>query len=314
MTQPLRLPEFIKRPARAARDNPLINRVVSSAVRALVPRGRLREKIMWRLPRIGEAMAILPNGEAIRMKCEQFESVLNALHYNGWTAEEPETLPLWFRLSSGASTIIDVGAHVGHFSIIAALANRNAAIHAFEPLPKVIRLLRRNLMLNGLDVHVHELALSREQGEASFFAVEHQIPSTSSLSREFVSNFDDLPWGEIKVRVEKLDDVLPMPKTPVIMKIDTETTEPDVLAGASKLVSGTKPIIIVEILPGHGVEERLYHELELAEYAFTPYAMTKCGLVKHDRIIGNVEWRNYLLVPHDGPSIPALSAVAELAK
>src|SRR6185503_3305785 len=103
------------------------------------------------------------------------------------------------------------------------------------------------------------------------FAVAGQIPSSSTLSREFASQFD-LPWEEIKVKVVKLDQIVINPTSPVIMKIDTETTEPDVLAGARRLLASARPIIIVEVLPGHHVEERLHQELATAGYEFTPYA------------------------------------------
>ena len=39
--------------------------------------------------------------------------------------------------------------------------------------------------------------------------------------------------------------------------------------------------------------------------------MTNDGPVKHERIVGNDAWRNYLLVPTDGPTIAALGGAID---
>lgn len=304
MIEPLRLPEFIKRPARAIRDNPLFSLVISSTLRMVVPEGPIKERVVRRTPRIGKASATLPNGKVIRMESTQCESVLNAIFYRGWTGEEPETLPLWYQLSKQAQTAIDVGAHVGHFSLVSALANPSAAVHAFEPLPRILELLRRNVRLSDVNVHVHDLALDREPGEKSFFSMPDQLPSSSSLSAEFAGQFRDIRWEKTKVKVDTLDNVFPALLGPTIIKIDTETTEPDVLAGGRNLLRSAKPAVILEVLPGHGLEDRLHSVID--EFDYSIFAIKRTGLVRYDRIVGSEAWRNYLLSPKDGPMAPII--------
>lgn len=293
MSRPLRLPEALKRPARAVRDNPAFNRAVTSALRYL-PHS-LRQRAMWRAPRIGHASARLPNGRTLRMQCETAETVLNALHYEGWTGEEPETLPVWFDLCRNAATVIDVGAHVGHLSLVAALANPRAQVHAFEALPRVAGLLRRNIALNGVSVTVHEMAAGRTAGEASFFASPHGVPSSSGLDPSFIATTGEME--EIRVSVARLDDVIQSPALPVVMKVDTETTEPDVFAGAAELIRTTRPTIIVEVLDVGDVAERLSDELQAIGVPYTPYRLTMAGKVKLDRMAPDPKWKNILLTP-----------------
>lgn len=307
MSEPLRLPSFIKRPARVVRDHPITNRVLSAGLKRF-PKA-LQRKLMGRVPRIGRAAAKLPNGKTLRMQCESVETVLNAIYYHGWTGEEPEVLPVWYSLAERAETIIDVGAHVGHLSLVAGLANPKAALHSFEPLPRVARLLRRNLAINQVRGQVHEMALSRESGELSFYAIAQGIPSSSSLSHDFMSSHADLE--EICVKVGRLDEIVPDAVAPVLIKVDTETTEPDVLAGAPKLLAAARPVIFVEVLPEHDTGEALHKALDAAGYAFTPYLLTAEGPKRRDRIAGNAMWRNYLLVPSDGPSADAFRPVLE---
>ena len=70
---------------------------------------------------------------------------------------------------------LDVGAHVGNFSL--ALANRaaRAQVHAFEASPSTAQWLARNIEANGLQdrVHAHVIALAGKPGELTFVDNTH---------------------------------------------------------------------------------------------------------------------------------------------
>lgn len=309
MSEPLRMPEFLKRPARALRDNRSVNQVLTTVFRTALPSKRLRRRLMWRLPRLGMASAPLPNGRVIRMYCDEHESVLSAIHYLGWVGEEEEVLPVWFRLATSAKTILDIGAHVGHFSIVAGLANPEATIHSFEPFPKVSDLLKENLRLSGVNSSVHGVALGRDNNSHSFFVVADGIPSSSSLSRDFMASYSNVV--EIKVPVLKLDDLPIEADAPTIMKIDTETTEPDVIAGAKNFISKNNPIIFVEVLPEHDTGRDLEKELAKSGYRFRPYLLTDNGPQLEYSIQPNEKWHNHLLIPEGGSTLSAMKPLLE---
>src|SRR5215217_1038826 len=67
------------------------------------------------------------------------------------------------------AVVLDIGAHLGYFTVLA--AKRGATVLAFEPNPRTIAHLRRNLALNGVtdDVRVVQRAVGGEPGTASFF-------------------------------------------------------------------------------------------------------------------------------------------------
>ncbi len=73
------------------------------------------------------------------------------------------------------------------------------------------------------------------------------IPSSSSLSREFMSNHPHaIP---IEVEVIRLDQFVADHGLNVdLVKIDTETTEPDVLAGMANTLERDKPDVFLEVL------------------------------------------------------------------
>lgn len=149
---------------RRVRDNPRLNAPITSTLRALYAAAN-RPAPGWltaHAPRVGRASARLPNGSWIALVCTEPEMVTNALFWHGWPATEPEMLPLWFAASSHASTIIDVGAHVGQHSLTAALANPRASVIALEALPRNAAALRANIRLNGCaNITVVEAAAGR---------------------------------------------------------------------------------------------------------------------------------------------------------
>lgn len=60
---------------------------------------------------------------------------------------------LFERIDKG-STIIDIGAHVGIFSILAGKTAKNVKVLSFEPLPENYILLKQNIALNKLESHI----------------------------------------------------------------------------------------------------------------------------------------------------------------
>jgi FkbM family methyltransferase len=238
------------------------------------------------------------------MWCPEPESILNVLHYRGWVGDEPETLPLWLSLAERARTVLDVGAHVGHFSLVAAYANPDACVVGFEPLARVAERFRANVALNRLDIGLRQCALGRERGHLPFFAFEEGVPSSSSLSREFMETAGQ-PVVATDVEVSTLDSEDIPDAVPVLMKIDTETTEPDVIAGGRNYLNRTKPVMIVEVLAEHDTGAALQSALQEAGIDFDSYLLTAEGPKPHE-LRGDPHWRNFLIVPRDGPSAAGL--------
>jgi hypothetical protein len=75
-----------------------------------------------------------------------------------------------------------------------------------------------------------------------------------------------------------------------LVKMDTETTEPDVLTGMGAFLSQSRPDIICEVLPLANVEA-LSDTLEPLGYAF--YLLTNAGAEARELIVPDAQWRNY---------------------
>lgn len=110
-------------------------------------------------------------------------------------ADETSCFPLFFRIWEPAITyfieanlepgdcFIDIGANVGYYSLLS--SKIGASPMAFEPSPRILPILYRNLALNGVDSSVvREVALSDRVGEARLFDGPDSNLGLSSLSPE----------------------------------------------------------------------------------------------------------------------------------
>jgi FkbM family methyltransferase len=244
------------------------------------------------LPHVGVTKMVLPEGGCARLWSRGDDWVSNQVFWRGWDRYEGEVTPLFWRLARRASVTLDIGAHVGLYTVLAATANPSATVYAFEPLPAVVERLRRNIRLNRLNnAIVLAEAVGSFDGEAEFFHIPGIIPCSSSLSRTFM---DGTPGVEsIFVKVARLDTFAArhgLTKIDLI-KLDIETTEPDALVGMGRLLSESRPDIICEVLPS-GRGEALTEILQPLGYCF--YLLTDVGPVRRDIVIADKHWPNYL--------------------
>ncbi len=148
---------------------------------------------------------------------------------------------------SPGDLFVDVGANIGYFSIIGAMAVGPAGrVHAFEPDPDNFELLRRNRQINGFEnIVCHQLALGSRSGESTLYR-EPTNRGAHSLVPGKASG------DSLAIKVRRLDDVLrdePLP--PRLVKIDVQGLDLEVLSGMTGLLDrpDARPIIIMEFSP-----------------------------------------------------------------
>jgi FkbM family methyltransferase len=289
----------LTRALRRLRYRQPLNRFATASVRAGLGALGLRSELLIRhLHRVGDVDSPLPNGRVLRLWSEADDWVSNQVFWRGWHGYEPETTPLFWRLASRARVTLDVGAYVGFFSLLAAHANPHGRIFAFEPLAPAFERLRSNVNRNGVtNVECLHKAVGAEAGSASFFHVRADagIPCSSSLSYEFMRELPNLETST--VAVVSLDGFLDERGVTGVdlVKIDTESTEPQVLQGMQRTIRRDRPAIICEVLPGRGAEAALQEQIRDLEYR--AYLLTPEGPVSKETVEGHPEWLNYLLSP-----------------
>lgn len=207
-------------------------------------------------------------------------------------AYEPETTSLFTELAREAEVILDIGAADGVYSVFAAAANPAARILAFEPGAGAAALCARNFELNQpvtRNVELRRIALGAEDGESVLY-VAGETGGTSSLNPAFRRERVE---ERVQVRAgDSLAAELGIARVDLI-KIDTESTEPDVLRGFAGQLRSARPDIICEVL--HGRTERALESL-LRPLGYRFYWITDGGLVPRDSLDGDPSYRqpNYL--------------------
>jgi FkbM family methyltransferase len=244
--------------------------------------------VVKHLPRSGTMRVRLANGRELKLWSRGDDWVSTQVFWRGLPGFEGEVVPTFTELAARSPVTLDVGAHVGYFALTAALSNPGGRVLAFEPHPVTFKRLERNVSLNGLgNVECLNVAAGHETGEADFFHPRTGLASAAGFNREHLSGVPDV----ISTRVPRvrLDDVLADRAIEGVglIKLDTETTEPEVLAGAPQMLERDRPDLVCEVLPGADTGPRLEAILGPLGYRF--FELTPGGRVERASIGGNTE-------------------------
>ena len=135
-------------------------------------------------------------------------------------------------LKKAKNAVIDIGGHLGFFSLYASLLNPKVPIYSFEPHVGNFELLKKNLKDNRVrNVTAKNLAVSNEVGEVDL------LLSQEDLNHSIVRAIE--PTDEVqKVQTITLEKVLDRHHIGHcdLLKIDCEGAEFAILEGAPKSV------------------------------------------------------------------------------
>ena len=178
-------------------------------------------------------------------------------------ARHPEAIGLRFRgidyeqychlrqpwlLAMNIRTIIDVGANVGQFALLAREVFPLAQILSFEPLPECFAALES--CLPAPNFQAFNLALGDKDAELDFHSAHHS-PSSSFLrmndfhKEAFPESRDGQESESVKVKVRRLDDIvngLDL-KERILLKLDVQGYEDKVIAGGAELLKRVSVVI-----------------------------------------------------------------------
>jgi FkbM family methyltransferase len=199
-------------------------------------------------------------------------AVQRSLRRNGLSAYEPPTLTTLITLfddQDDGFTFFDVGANMGLYALICASMFRPGSVDAFEPTPTTVSVLRKVVDANRLAVNVIEAAAGDEHGRA----VLH-LSAKSDSSNSLVAGFKP-STGAVEVETIRIDDhVDATGRTPNVMKIDVETFEPAVLAGASRTIANHRPFIVIEVLNRRGRDHGIEITQAMAPFGYSYYELS----------------------------------------
>ncbi len=267
---------------------PLPNRLVRTV---LAPFGRwIPDRHL--LPVDGPIRVKLPGGEQIVLACNPTSYLAKMLFWRGWRGFEYPLMRVFVPLVRRTDVFVDVGANIGYYSLVAAALNPNAQVFSFEPLAAAFQYLRRSIELNAFrSIRLESLALADKQGEQTFFVPRKEKYDAIADHLSATGSFDPIqaqtsgPVVPIKVLATTLDAYAAraLDKPIGLLKLDTESTEHIVLAGASEVLSTHRPVVLCEVLPGRNSEalEAVFKRHEYVLFRAEPEILRRVKQLGH---------------------------------
>lgn len=241
---------FIHR-LKGLRRIPVLNSLLTSPLRRLLPTGRARNWCLEHLPRVGIVSITVPiGGEDSSIRLVSGDDWLTSrIYWNGPKAFEPEVLLPFLAASPRSRGTLDIGAYSGWYSLLASAANPHGKVFAFEANPIVVDALNANLRLNcAPNIQILQSAVSDVEGTARFHLGSEGLASSSSLLAEWKGLH-----RTIEVPTRTIDGIMESAGDPPVdlAKIDIEGAEEAAIRGMTRTIDRWAPVMIVELLRDH---------------------------------------------------------------
>ena len=266
----------------------------TARLRDLTRRGLVPAAFYMRLPVDRPFDVSVPGSMSFSYHSTRYDQIGRLLFWRGVFGYEPETARVFFNLAKTADVVLDIGAHTGFYSLLTCVSNPMCSVFAFEPVPRIAQLLRRNISANGLRERctVVEAAVSDKSGTGEIYVPQTELPVAAALGAKGACDGHEA----MPVDVVAIDSCIPS-HTPVsLVKIDAEGHEIRVLHGMAKTILRNQPAIILECLetsPNNKVETYL------RRFGYRFYHLLDTGPVETENLLADParRHRNFLCLP-----------------
>jgi FkbM family methyltransferase len=181
---------------------------------------------------------------------------------------EPSVTELLSDEIRSGDTVLDLGANVGYYTLLfAELVGEHGRVFAFEPDPSNLRLLEKNVRLNGFtNVVLVPEAVSDRTGDLRLFL------SASNKGDHRIYDSQD-GRTSIPIKVVRLDDYFAHRKGRVdFIKMDIQGAEPSAVRGMPSLLESNRRLkILLEFWPmgisAMGGDPKVFFEVLMRNFA-----------------------------------------------
>lgn len=151
-------------------------------------------------------------------------------------------------LEDGKGSVLDVGANIGIMTVHLAQKLPNSTVHAFEPIPDNLSVLKKVILKYHLDkIKIYETAVGDAVGNVKM-VLPHQgktkMQGLSHVKHESITEWNE--GDEYSVPLNTLDNLLNGEAIQGI-KIDIENFEYFALKGGKRILESNHPVIYAEL-------------------------------------------------------------------
>jgi FkbM family methyltransferase len=190
-------------------------------------------------------MGQLPNG--CKVYCKLSDHVQRQMWFYG--VYEPVESYLYSQLLKPGMVVLDVGANIGQYTLLAAKAiSPGGCVHSFEPIPSNFAQLKKHVQENQISdlVRLNQAALWNEDARVQLAMPAHVSNNAGAFSIGVASEKGAEPFEATAVRMDTYWTQNKLKRLDLI-KMDIEGAEPFALEGGLEIISQFKPIILMEI-------------------------------------------------------------------
>ncbi len=239
-------------------------------------------------------LSLLPN--RCQISCNLQDHVQRQIYFFG--VYEPIEAYLFTRLLKPGMTVIDAGANIGQYTLLAAtLVGDRGSVHSFEPVPATFEKLSQHVAANHLgNVSINQVALWNQP-----------TVLTLGLADDMVNNIGSYSTGVVDIKTAVAAKGLPLDQYATeqglervdLIKMDIEGAELCALQGMETILRRDHPLLLLEI--NRLALERLgYVPAEIWSFLtrkldYTAYEITLSGCQKLNQIeIDSIQQKNIL--------------------
>ena len=225
------------------------------------------------------------------------EVVANSIWRYGYFEEDVCLFML--RLLRDGMTFIDIGAHLGFFTLLGAyVVGKKGKVLSFEPIPYTYEQLKKNTA-GCSNVDVCNYAAFSEETEIRFYDYGLGYSGFNSAFGMRTKDHSFTSKGEHRIRARRIDDVCEEKGYEFVdvVKIDAEGAENHVLKGMTETLNRHRPNIIMEVgdFEIEGVWKSEDTVAWLENMGYCAYEVSGGGFVKHNKK-GHYEYGNLLFM------------------
>ncbi|MBD2081728.1 FkbM family methyltransferase [Leptolyngbya sp. FACHB-17] len=226
--------------------------------------------------------AVLPND--CSLMCDLRDHVQRQIYFLG--TYEPIEAYLFNQLLKPGMTVIDAGANIGQYTLLAATGvGETGAVHSFEPVPTTFSQLRQNVEDNSLpNVYLNQAGLWYKSASIAL-----------GLSSEMLQNCGAYSIGvldqatEVSAIALTLDDYAAQRNIQKVdlIKMDIEGAEYAALMGMQAIIQRDRPVFLMEVntiaLDRMGYQKSQIWQFMVKEQGYTAYGIgiTACKLLQN---------------------------------
>lgn len=182
-----------------------------------------------------------------KIKLDLTQAIDREIYLKGFYEKEQLTFLNEISKKNQITHFLDIGANIGYYSLY---FNDIHNVYAFEPNKKNLTILKENNELNNFDIKIYGFGLSNLNSETEIWYTNKDKMGGSAIfdkNDPELKKYDPKNIIREKISTKKLDEVINVNRSKILVKIDVERHEKKVLEGMKKIIQNNNIFMQIEI-------------------------------------------------------------------